>query len=193
MEGLIIDASSFEAAFIENFAVVHRFLARRVGTGLADELAAEAFAVAYRRRVSFDPSRGGVRPWLFGIAIMLLRAHWREEQRWLALEARVASERANSVTTTEDTVLAAELAPRLGDALAGLSGEQRDVLLLYAWGELSCEEIATALGQPAATVRSRLSRARGHLRGALGDLDPSPRLDANGSQPSSEGMRHERA
>jgi RNA polymerase sigma factor (sigma-70 family) len=190
IEGLIIDASSFEAAFIENFAVVHRFLARRVGIGLADELAAEAFAVAYRRRASFDPSRGGVRPWLFGIATMLLREHWREERQWLALGIRVASERAEPITTAEDAVLAAELAPRLGDALAGLSGEQRDVLLLYAWGELSCEEIATALGRPAATVRSRLSRARARLRDAL---DSDSRLLPTESQPSSEGIRHERA
>jgi RNA polymerase sigma factor (sigma-70 family) len=193
MEGLIIDASSFEAAFIENFALVHRFLTRRVGPGLADDLAAEAFAVAYRRRVSFDPSRGGVRPWLFGIATMLLRAHWREEQHWLELEARITREPAGPLTTTEDAALATGLAPRIGDALACLSGEQRDVLLLYAWGELSCEEIATALGEPAATIRSRLSRARARLRDALGDFDPRPRLHANGSQPSSEGIHHERA
>jgi RNA polymerase sigma-70 factor (ECF subfamily) len=46
---------------------------------------------------------------------------------------------------------------------------QRDVLLLYAWEELSYEEIATALGVPVGTVRSRLARARARLRSLLRD------------------------
>ena len=56
----------------------------------------------------------------------------------------------------------------LGEMLGGLAREQRDVLLLYAWEELSYEEIAAALGIPVGTVRSRLSRARAQLRAALG-------------------------
>jgi RNA polymerase sigma-70 factor (ECF subfamily) len=52
---------SFEAVFVANFPHVHRFLARRVGTALADDLAAETFAVAFRRRQSYDPGLGSVR------------------------------------------------------------------------------------------------------------------------------------
>jgi RNA polymerase sigma-70 factor (ECF subfamily) len=165
----IVDRASFEAAFVANFAEIHCFLARRVGTGLADDLAAETFAVAFRRRASFDSSRGTIRPWLFGIAIMLLRAHRRDERRVLALASRVASQPSSHTADIGDAATAAVLAPRLGDALNHLSHEQRDVLLLHAWGELSGDEIASALGMRAATVRSHLARARARLRRALDD------------------------
>ena len=46
-------------------------------------------------------------------------------------------------------------------------------MLLAAWSDLSYEEIAVALGVPAGTVRSRLSRARSRLRQTMGDTDPS--------------------
>lgn len=150
---------------------MHRFLSRRVGSALADDLAAETFAAAYRGRTSFDENRGTVRSWLFGIATNLLRAHWRDEQHLLALEARLISEPDRVAPDLGEVVLSSLIAPRLAAALGALSGEQRDVLLLHAWGGLSSEEIASALGVASGTVRSRLSRARVELRGALGDLD----------------------
>jgi RNA polymerase sigma-70 factor (ECF subfamily) len=57
---------------------------------------------------------------------------------------------------------------RLADALARLPAAHRDALLLVAWGDLSYEEAAAALGVPVGTVRSRLSRARSRLRRTLG-------------------------
>jgi RNA polymerase sigma-70 factor (ECF subfamily) len=65
--------------------------------------------------------------------------------------------------------------PALAAALAALSGEERDVLLLYAWAELGYPEIAEALSIPPGTVKSRLSRARTRVRESLataGELDP---------------------
>lgn len=62
---------------------------------------------------------------------------------------------------------------RLAGALAGLSRGDRDVLLLVAWGDLSYEEVAEALGVPVGTVRSRLHRARKKTRAALGGDDPT--------------------
>jgi DNA-directed RNA polymerase specialized sigma24 family protein len=53
-------------------------------------------------------------------------------------------------------------------ALARLPKELRDTLLLVAWGDLSYEEVARALGIPVGTVRSRVSRARSKLRRTLG-------------------------
>jgi RNA polymerase sigma factor (sigma-70 family) len=54
-----------------------------------------------------------------------------------------------------------------------MSAKLRDTLLLAAWGDLSYEEIAVALGVPVGTVRSRLSRARGKLRRILPQETPS--------------------
>jgi RNA polymerase sigma factor (sigma-70 family) len=56
------------------------------------------------------------------------------------------------------------------DALASLSQDDRDVVVLVAWEELSYEEAATALAIPIGTVRSRLDRARRVLRELLGDI-----------------------
>jgi len=176
MGGPIIDRCAFEALFSEYFRDVHRFLARRVGSALADDLAAETFAVAYRRRTSFDPERGDVRPWLFGIAMHLLRAHWREEQQLLALEERLASLTSCAAVASDEAALAVSVAPSVASALARLSREERDVLLLHAWAELSSDEIAAALGVRAGTVRSRLSRARARLRDELGEHNPDPLL-----------------
>src|SRR6266550_6263954 len=78
---------SFEAVFEAEFASLHRYLARRVGAAAADELAAEAFAVAYRNWDRLDPARP-VRPWLYGIAANLVRHHWRKERRMLWAYAR---------------------------------------------------------------------------------------------------------
>jgi RNA polymerase sigma-70 factor (ECF subfamily) len=167
----LVEGQSFEAAFRANFQSVHRFLARRVGSALADDLAAETFAVAFRRRESFDASLGEVRAWLFGITTNLLRAHWREEQHLLALEARIAGEPGPPPTENDDEALARWIAPRLARDLGLLSQDQRDVLLLHAWAELSSEEIATIMGLPAGTIRSRLSRARAELRDYLGNFD----------------------
>jgi len=63
------------------------------------------------------------------------------------------------------------VAPRIAAALRTLVGEQREILLLHAWAELSHEEIAVALDIPPGTVRSRLSRACAALREELHGFD----------------------
>ena len=87
--GRIVDPADFEAVFEQYFPLVYRFAARRVGPAIAEDLAAETFATAYRRRASFDPARGSLRSWLFGIVANLVRSHWRAEQHLLALDARL--------------------------------------------------------------------------------------------------------
>lgn len=163
----------FEAAFRLHFPSVYRFIARRVGQALAEDLAAETFATAYRRRAGFEPARGSLRPWLYGIAANLVRNHWRAEQHMLALDARLIPETdvPDGTEAADRRVVAAMLAPRLATALGQLTSDQREVLLLYAWAELSPEEIAAALEIAPGTARSRLSRARAALREQLGDFD----------------------
>ena len=172
-DGRIADPPDFEAAFREHFPPVYRFIARRVGSALAEDLAAETFAMAYRRRASFDPRRGSLRSWLYGIATNLMRNHWRAEQHLLALDARLVPEMdaSDGSDAADRRVIAALLAPRLAAVLAQINPDQREVLLLHAWAELSHEEIAAALDIAPGTVRSRLSRARSALREQLGDFD----------------------
>ncbi len=167
----------FDAVFREHFAQVHRFIARRVGRALAEDLTAEVFATAYRRRAAYQPERGPLRSWLYGIANNVVRGHWRDEQQLLELDARIAHDSPGPLNAerfadaADERVIAATLAPRVAGALAELSAEQREVLLLHAWADLSHEEIAAALGIPRGTARSRLSRARAALRAQLGEFD----------------------
>jgi RNA polymerase sigma factor (sigma-70 family) len=154
---------SFDAAFAAEFPGLHRYLARRVGASAADDLAAEAFAVAFRNWDKLDPERP-VRPWLYGIAANLMRHHWRKERRMLRAYARTGVD----PVFAEDVV--AEGSRELAAALAELRPEEREILLLTAWAELTDAEVAAALDLPPGTVKSRLSRAREKLRNRLGDV-----------------------
>jgi RNA polymerase sigma-70 factor, ECF subfamily len=79
---------------------------------------------------------------------------------------------------------------RLAAALAKLPAGHRDALLLVAWGDLSYEQAAVALGVPVGTVRSRLSRARGRLRQALGDAGSLAPKDVSGPLSAPSGGMH---
>jgi RNA polymerase sigma-70 factor, ECF subfamily len=159
---------SFDEAFSAEFAPLRAYFAKRLGTSAAEELTAETFAVAYRRWSDLDPSRP-VRPWLYGIATNLAKHHWRRERRMLRAYARTGLD---PVLTEEDVSLdrldAQSAGAVLAAALAELRHEEREVILLYAWTGLTDTGIADALGLPIGTVKSRLSRARQHLRNHLG-------------------------
>jgi RNA polymerase sigma factor (sigma-70 family) len=160
IERSLSEPAVFGAIFDRHFDAVYAYLARRAGRGLADDLVSSTFTLAFERRHRFRADAQTARPWLFGIATNLLRNHRRTEKRALralgSLDVPVPSD------FSEPSNL-----PRLGGLLAGLDRDQRDVLLLHAWEELSYEEIAHALGVPIGTVRSRLARARARLKKAL--------------------------
>jgi RNA polymerase sigma factor (sigma-70 family) len=167
------DPLVFERIFEDTFPSIHRFIARRVGAALADDLAAETFATAFRRRESFVAERGTPRSWLYGIAMNLIRNHWRTEQHLLYLDARlrVEAEYHEDPNLSDERLSAALAASHIATALALLNREQREVILLHAWAELSHDEIAAALDIAPGTVRSRLSRARATLVEQLGGFD----------------------
>jgi RNA polymerase sigma factor (sigma-70 family) len=153
----------------DTYAVpLHRYLARRVGPDLAHDLVSETFLVAMNQRHAYDPRRGVVRSWLYGIATNLLRHHVRREVRGLRAIARSSGHNLDYEASHDgrvaDRVDAAALAAQLAGALAALSEGDRDVLLLMSWAGLDSSEIADALGIPAGTVRSRLHRVRKWLR-----------------------------
>ncbi|GAA3929915.1 RNA polymerase sigma factor [Actinomadura viridis] len=169
------DPESFTEVYDRYFADVHRYVAGRLDTDAADDVAAETFLVAFRKRARFDPARGALRAWLFGIATRLVAQHRRVEARHYRTLARATAHPSegsheNRVVTA---VTAAGLQPALAAAIAGLTRKERDVLLLVALGDLSHDEVAQALRIPYGTVGSRLNRARGKLRSALAKEIPA--------------------
>jgi RNA polymerase sigma factor (sigma-70 family) len=156
------DPEAFVEIFDRHFHAIHGYLRRRVGSALADDLAASTFTEAFSARRRYDRSRPDALPWLYGIASNLLRGYFRTEEQQLRAFARTGVDRAYA-SDAESDPRAAEVAA----ALAVLNADDRDTLLLFAWAELGYTEIATALGIPVGTVRSRLNRARRTVRDLL--------------------------
>ena len=109
-----------------------------------------------------------MRAWLYGIATNLIAQHRRAEQRrYRAWRAPRPSQLPAATRTACVVGAAAGMQPQLAQALARLSPEERDVVLLVALADLSHEEISQALDIPYGTVGSRLNRARKKIRAAL--------------------------
>lgn len=165
----LLVAERFGPLFDRHASAVHRYLARRIGSD-ADDLLAETFLIAFRRRAAYRKLHVNVRPWLFGIATNVLRRHARQEKRRYRALARVPADPGAEAYATDDALGrldAQSLRRDLAAALAALKRGDRDVLLLSAWAELSYNEIAAVLDIPVGTVRSRLNRARRVTRAAL--------------------------
>ncbi|MEV4006076.1 RNA polymerase sigma factor [Actinomadura sp. NPDC049753] len=168
------DPEAFAALYDRHAPAIHRYLARRLGRDLADDLMAETFLQAFRQRGRFDPGRLNALPWLYGIATNLISQHRRREGRFWRAAARSGADPAagSADEGVAERVAAQRIRPELAEALRRLNRGQRDVLLLTASGDLSPAEIGAALGIATGTVHSRLSRARARMREALGGTDP---------------------
>jgi RNA polymerase sigma factor (sigma-70 family) len=168
--GPVPAAGEFVGIYERHFTEIHRYIAGRLGRDVADDIAADTFVIALRKQDGFDPRRGTVRAWLYGIATNLVAQQQRaERRRYRALARAGARDLADGPEERVVSWVAAEgLQPQLASALARLSREERDVLLLVALADFSHEEIAQALGIPYGTVGSRLNRARKKIRNALG-------------------------
>ena len=144
-----------------------RAYAWRRAPGLADEIVAETFLVAWRRLPDVPED---ALPWLIGVARNVRANLHRSDRRQGALVQRLGPEPA----TEPDPLASVDEREALRGALAGLSETDREVLLLTAWDDLDRGQVAKALGCSRANVAVRLFRARRRLEAALGE-DESPR------------------
>ncbi len=165
------DAEAFAALYDRYAEDLARYLTRRVAVDQVEGLLADTFVAAFEHRHRFDPTRPTALPWLYGIARNLVRRHHRSQGREGRATRRLASlapSEANRIPAVEEVVEAAADAGGDLDRLLAAVGRQadidREVLLLYAWEELTYAEIAEALGIPVGTVKSRLNRVRRKLR-----------------------------
>lgn len=161
--------SAFGELYERHARSVHRYAASRAGTTIADDVMSETFLVAFESRNRFDHARHDARPWLFGIATNLLHRHRRAEAtRFRSIEtSKTLDHSSDAVSRAADRVDAARAVSDLAPTLRRMRSADRDTLLLFAWGDLSYEEIAVAMAVPIGTVRSRLNRARLALRHSL--------------------------
>lgn len=151
----------FEVVFDRHFATIHRYVRHCLDADAAEDVAAETFVRAFAARERYVASTPDARAWLFSIATNLVRDEVRRRGRATGLGQRLSLQRPSEKAASD--LPDAEL----HDALMILREAEREVLVLFAWAELSYEEIAQATGAPIGTVRSRLNRAREHLRELL--------------------------
>jgi RNA polymerase sigma factor (sigma-70 family) len=160
----------FETHFRGYAGRVHAFALRRANPEAAQDITAETFLIAWRRRAEMprEPL-----PWLYGIARGVLANERRTSNRRLSLAARIAAEPAspNATGDGDHEVL---------QALASLRESDREALLLSAWEGLSTREAAGVVGCTAATFAVRLHRARKRLAHILGEpsAETEPATDA---------------
>ena len=167
------DPEQFALVFRRHATQIQRYVVRRIGADAADDVVAETFLAAFSQRASYRLDRPDARPWLYGIATNLIGHHRRAEVRLYRALAKTGVDPVTEPFTdlVDARVSAGSSARRVAAALMRLPAAHRNVLLLVAWGDLTYDEAAVALGVPVGTVRSRLSRARTKVRQALGDMD----------------------
>lgn len=158
------DGEAFVEMIGRHEVAIGRYLARRVGPETAEDLLGEVWVAAFTSRASYDPAYADARPWLYTVALNLVRRHWRslppedlmpdltdvtgQWNPWPAVETRM------------DTRTA------LNAALTSLKPEEREVLTLVAGEDLSAADAARVLGIPAGSARRLLHQARTALRNA---------------------------
>lgn len=158
----------FERSAVPHLAEIYRAALAMFGNpSEAEDVAQEVFFEAWRSFARFEPGTN-CRAWLFKILMHKASHHRRKWFRRLkqapiddVLENTLeASDPIPDGLTDEDILKALELVP---DTV-------REILLLADVQEFSYKEIAEIQDVPIGTVMSRLSRARGHLRRALGQI-----------------------
>ncbi|MEV4835961.1 RNA polymerase sigma factor [Nonomuraea sp. NPDC049486] len=152
------DRERFTTIYDECRQRVWAYVVSRAGRQVADEVVSETFAIAWRK---FDQMPRNALPWLLGVARNVLRDTIRAEAR------REGIQREMRAWITAD--VADHVAERLGvlKAMARLSQDEREILILVAWQGLSPKDAAKVLGCSVPAFRVRLHRARKRLRAEL--------------------------
>lgn len=154
-------------AFVEfvrrHTGAISSFVVRRVGLAAAEDVLSEVWIAAFRSRSTYDLSRPNARPWLFGVALNTVRRFWRTRPDEDLMPDVIDAPTVDPWPTVNERI---DGRTALRDVLSRLRAEQREVLFLVVWEELSIAEAAEVLGIPATTARSHLHRARAALRGA---------------------------
>lgn len=144
--------------FYEDFAqAIYAFLYYRTrDKGVAEDLTSQTFLKALEKFERFDDSKGGFKPWIYQIARNTLIDHYRATKPTRDLETayEVAGE-----DDVEETMKRGENSERVQKALQSLNENQRDIVILRVWDELTFKEIADFLGKTEASIKMTFYRA----------------------------------
>ena len=167
-------AKAFAALYHRHQGSLYRFAKLRSGSAdTAADIVQEIFLGLITDQFQFEPSRGALQNFLFGIARNLILKRESGYQRFVALDTDDEDNELvliDPARTPIEKLLSDARAERVRDALMKLAPHYRDVLILYEMHDLSYIEIAQICNIDIGTVRSRLSRARARMMVLLADL-----------------------
>jgi RNA polymerase sigma-70 factor, ECF subfamily len=165
------DAAAWDAFYDEHVRDLYGFVFRLLGGH--HQAAADVFQDTWLDAIGhieqFDPERGELRSWLFGIARRRVALHWRR----LATRGVATNAEEIDVETSPDAVLPDDVVERLEQAavvraaLLAMPSERRQTLVDKYVEGFSVEQIANRTGKSAKAVESLLSRAREQFRTLL--------------------------
>lgn len=162
----------FTEIFNAHWPRVCAYVARRTRAPVAEDVAAEVFAIAWRRREELPRD---VLPWLLRTAANLLRNQWRADARRAEISERIGPPvpaRSSAETAAQRADARAVIA-----ALARLTDNEREVIMLIHWDGLSAAQAAKVIGCSHVAARTRLMRARRALVAALDEPAAEPELE----------------
>jgi RNA polymerase sigma factor (sigma-70 family) len=149
----------YRAARDDVFAYVATLLRDR---SVAEDVTAQAFERAFRKRSSYDARRGSERAWLFGIARNAALDELRKRKRTAHLVEELAP-------PSEDETDRALQRAAVRSAVAALPPRERELIALKFHAGLDNAELAAVLGVSVSNAGTRLHRALTKLRENLDD------------------------
>ena len=161
------DREGYSDTYRELYPPVLAFLRRCVPESDVEDVAAEVFAVAWRKWGTIPLDE--VRPWLYGVARNLSANGRRADTRHRQLEQQVVG----GLRLEEDETSHNDLSIDLRWAWKQLGDRDREVLALVTWDELTGREAAAVQGCTRAAFSVRLTRARRRLRKLVEEFDPA--------------------
>jgi RNA polymerase sigma-70 factor, ECF subfamily len=161
----------FSLLYDAYYAPVYGYVVSRAGSRLAEDIASEAFGLAWKQ---FSELPDQPLPWLFRLARQVIRKAVRTEER----QAALVSELEVWADAVDDDV-AIKVIDRAANlrGLAALSDADREILTLVAWHGLAPGEAASVVGCTSAAFFVRLHRARKRLAKAI---DEQARAEVSG-------------
>lgn len=161
------DTMAFEALVKRYERPLYSFIVRQVGSRRDAQDLYQQTLLRILDRIETCTNPDAFKPWCFGIASNLCRNYFRAKRTEAVGEVPdVPSPKPDP----EQTATSMQTAQRIARAVGDLNPAQREVFVLHHYHQLSYDDIATAIGTPLGTVKSRMNSALTHLRSLLVSL-----------------------